>query len=169
VTDQGSSDAGPPLEPLTRSRTLRTMPPARSSLWILWAVLLSFLALDVVLARRLPPPAIPWYDAQTAVVGFVLALASLALAVGSFAVRESLALRHLRSGALDPASAVGFGRLRLMLFVLWGLADLVGAFGVIVAWGSGDPSLLWPYVMGAAALFVVHAPRAWLFERRATA
>ena len=113
--------------------------------------------------------AIPWYDAQTAVVGFVLALASLATAVGSFALRESLALRDLRSGALDPASAAGFGRLRFMLFVLWGLADLVGAFGVIMAWGSGDPGLVWPYVIGAAALFVLHAPRTWLFERRATA
>jgi hypothetical protein len=145
------------------------MPPARTWLWILWAVLFSLLALDVALARRLPPPAIPWYDAQTAVVGFLLALASLAVAVGSFALRESLALRDLRSGALDPASAAGFARLRFMLFLLWGLADLLGAFGVIVAWGSGDPRLVWPYVIGAAALFVVHAPLGWLFERRATA
>ena len=144
-------------------------PPPRTSLWVLWGILLSFLALDVALARMLPPPAIPWYDAQTAVVGFLLALASLAAAVGSFALRESLALRNLRSGALDPASAAGFGRLRFMLFVLWGLADLVGAFGVIMAWGSGDPRLVWPYVTGAAALFVLHAPRSWLFERRATA
>lgn len=145
------------------------MAPARSSLWILWAVLFSSLALDVALARMLPPRAIPWYDAQTAVVGFVLTLASLAAAVGSFALRESLALRDLRSGVLDPASAVGFGRLRFMLLLLWGLADLVGAFGVIMAWGSGDPKLVWPYVIGAAALFVVHAPRTWLFERGATA
>jgi len=145
------------------------MPPVRTSLWILWTVLLSFLALDVALARMLPPRAIPWYDAQTAVVGFVLTLASLAAAVGSFALRESLALRDLRSGAIDPASAAGFGRLRSMLLVLWGLADLVGAFGLIVAWGSGDPRLVWPYVIGAGALFVVHAPRTWLFERRATA
>jgi len=145
------------------------MPPARTSLWILWAVLLSFLALDVALARMLPPRAVPWYDAQTAVVGFVLTLASLVAAVGSFALRESLALRHLRSGALDPASAAGYGRLRFMFVVLWGLAALVGAFGVIMAWGSGDPRLVWPYVIGAAALFVLHAPRSWLFERRATA
>jgi len=143
--------------------------PARTSLWILWAALFSFLAVYVALARVLPPPAVPWYDAQTAVVGFVLAIAALAAAVGGFALRETLALRHLRSGALDPASAVGFARLRLMLLLLWGLADLVGAFGVIVAWGAASPRLVWPYVLGAAALFVLHAPRRWLFERPAAA
>jgi hypothetical protein len=144
------------------------MPP-RASLWILWTLLFSVLALDVALARLLPPRAVPWYDAQTGVVGFVLTLASLALAVGSFALRESLALRDLRSGVLDPASAAGFGRLRFMLFVLWGLADLVGAFGVVMAWGSADPRLVWPYVIGAACLFVLHAPRTRLFERHAPA
>jgi hypothetical protein len=153
---------------LGRLRTLRAM-PSRASLWILWAVLFSFLALDLALARLLPPRAIPWYDAQTGVVGFVLTLASLAAAVGSFALRESLALRDLRSGALDPASAAGFGQVRFMLFVLWGLADLVGACGVVMAWGSATPRLVWPYVIGAAALFVLHAPRTWLFERRASA
>jgi hypothetical protein len=145
------------------------MPAGRTSLWILWSVLLSLLALDVALARMLPPRAVPWHDAQTAVAGFVLTLASLATAVGSFALRESLALRDLRRGALDPASAAGFGQLRFMLFVLWGLANLVGVFGVIMAWGSGDSRRVWPYVIGAAALFLLHAPRGWLFERRAIA
>lgn len=153
----------------SRDVTPDATPPARSSLWILWSVLLSLLALDVALARMLPPRAIPWHDAQTAVVGFVLTLASLAAAVGSFALRESLALRDLRSGALDPTSATGFGRLRFMLFVLWGLAALVGVFGLILAWGSGDPRRVWPYVVGAAALLLLHAPWNRLFQRRVIA
>lgn len=143
------------------------MAAARTTLWILWAALFAALALYAALPHLLPPPAIPWYDAQTAVVGFVLALLSLAAAVGGFALREAMALRHVRSGALDPATPAGFGRLRALLFVLWSLADLVGLFGVVVAWGAANPRLVWPYLIGAAALFVLHAPRDWLFTRPA--
>jgi hypothetical protein len=83
--------------------------------------------------------------------------------VGTFTLREALALRDLRTGALDPESAAGFVRLRQALLVLWALCLLIGLFGVGLAWASGSARAAWPYAAAAAILLVIHAPRRGLF------
>jgi len=112
-----------------------------------------------------PPRAHVWYEAQVAVVRFVLALLSLAAGVGSFALREALVMRALRAGRLDPSTPQGFARVRTALILLWALCELVAVFGLVLSLGSGVPSLGWPFTLGAAALLLVHAPRARWFER----
>jgi hypothetical protein len=135
----------------------------RRSLWILWALMLLALGLYAVLATWLPHRAIPWNAGEAAVAGFVLAIFALACGVGTFALRESLALREVRRGALDPATPAGFARLRRMLFALWLLCHGIAALGCVLVWGSGDPTSVALYVGGAAVLCAIHAPRDWLF------
>jgi hypothetical protein len=124
------------------------------SLWLLWgalfATLLGWLAAPFVIAPR----AHPWHDAQTAVAGFVLAIFALVAGWGSFALRESLVERAPRRGA--------------KLLALWLLCAAIGSFGGLISYGSNRPPAAWPYLVGAAALFVIHAPRAGLLSRLQT-
>jgi hypothetical protein len=139
------------------------MSASRRSLWLIWAVFAGALAFELVIASRLPVRAVPWHAGQAAVMGFVLALIALAIGVWTFALRESLALRDLRAGRLRPDSAEGAARLRGMWLVLWGLTLAVGALGCVLAWGSASPRAALPYVLGAAVLIAIHAPRAHFF------
>jgi hypothetical protein len=136
------------------------MSASQRSLWLIWAVFAGALALEGVVAGRLPARAIPWNAAETAVVQFVLALIALAIGVWTFALRESLALRDLRAGRLSPDTEEGAARLRGMWLVLWGLALVIGALGCVIAWGSGSARAALPYVLGAAVVLAIHAPRA---------
>jgi hypothetical protein len=136
----------------------------RRVLWILWAAMLAWLAVALALPLRLPLPD-PWNAGEAAVAIFVLSILALVAGVGSFAIRESLALRDLRSGALDPGTPAGFAQLRRALLVLWALCDAIGILGFLAAFGSASPRVALPYTAGAALLLLLHAPRAWLFER----
>ena len=93
----------------------------------------------------------------------MLALLALVAGVGTFTLRESLALREIRSGALDPNTPAGFARVRGMLIVLWTLCLVIGLLGCVLAYGADSPRASWPYVFAAAVLLVLHAPRRWLF------
>jgi hypothetical protein len=139
---------------------------SRWALWILWAIFAALLALELRIAYLLPARSHPWYDAQVAVAGFVLALLSVLAAVGTFTLRETLALRAVRRGELDPNTQAGFARVRDMLFVLWALCLVIGGMGMLLAWGAARPQAALPYFLGAAALLVLHAPRRWLFSPR---
>jgi hypothetical protein len=139
------------------------MSAPRWALWILWAVFAALLALELRIAHVLPPRPHPWYDAQVAVAGFVLALLSVLAAVGTFTLRETLAMREIRRGSLDPNTPDGFARLRGMLVVLWTLCLVIGLLGCGLAYGADSPRAAWPYVFAAAVLLVLHAPRRWLF------
>jgi len=134
-------------------------------LWIVWAALLASIALYVAIPSLVPPRAEPWYAAKTAVAGFVAGIFSLALAVGTFAIRESLARRHLRSGAIDPDTAEGFGRLRTALLLMWALCDAIAVIGLLIAVLAGSPALVLPYAIGAAALLFLHRPQPAFFAR----
>ena len=132
--------------------------------WILWSACVGVLALEIVLPRVLPSRPQPWDAAQAAVAEFVLAIFSLVAAVGTFTLRETLALGPVRRGSLDPSTPAGLARLRATLAVLWLLCLLIGSFGSLLAYATANPGQAWPYIAGAAALLVVHAPRAWLLE-----
>ncbi len=121
------------------------------TLWLAWAVYAAIVAAELAVPFFMQPPPDPWNSAQTAVAGFVLALFSLAAGQGTFALRESLA------GAAQ-------GRLARFL-TLWSLCVLIGFFGSLIAWGSGNPAAATPYVVAAAALLVLHAPRPRLLAR----
>lgn len=135
------------------------------TLWLPWAVafatVLALLALPAFLAQR----AQPWYEAQIAVARFTLAILALVAAVGTFALRESLVLRDVREGRLDPATPAGMARLRMRFLALWALCAAVGALGGVLAYGSGQPARGWPYLIGAAVLLVLHAPWARFLRR----
>ncbi len=139
------------------------MPGSRASLWIHWALFFGLIALELLFAERVSGRATPWHAGQAAVAGFVLALVAIALGVWTFALRETLALRDLRAGRLDPRTPEGLSRLRTMLLALWALCLLIGLLGGVLAWGAGSPRAAWPYVLGAGALLVLHAPRERLF------
>lgn len=139
------------------------MSAPRWALWILWAVFAALLALELRIAYVLPARPHPWYEAQVAVAGFVLALLSVLAAVGTFTLRETLAMRQIRRGELDPNTEAGFARVRSMLVLLWTLCLVIGLLGCGLAFGANSPRAAWPYVFAAAVLLVLHAPRRWLF------
>jgi hypothetical protein len=144
------------------------MAGSRSSLWTLWAALVGVLAIDAIaLATRMPVRPRGWYEAEASVAQLVLGLLSLVFGVATFALRETLVLKDLRSGALDPTTALGFVRIRRTLFALWSLCLVIAGLGNILAWGSAKPIAALPFLLGAAVLLVVHAPRGWLFARPA--
>jgi hypothetical protein len=127
------------------------------SLWLPWAVLFATLAIWIELPRLAPWPE-PWNAAETAVAGFVLAILALVAGIGTFALRESLVQRRAGEGGLDPATDDGFTRLRFRLVGLWLLCAAIGVLGGIMIRHSGGLAAGLPYLVGAAALFVVHAP-----------
>ena len=136
---------------------------SRSGLWVLWAGFVALLALELAFAYLAPHRLHPWYDAQVSVAGFVLALLSLICGVGTFTLRESLALREVRAGSLDPGTPAGFARMREMLVVLWTLCLVIGLLGCTLAYGAASPRAALPYLSAAAVLLAVHAPRRGLF------
>ena len=144
---------------------MRHMSGSRATLWGLWSFAVALLGLELYLAERLAAAqTFPWAEATVGVAGFVLGVISVALGVWTFALREGLALRVVRSGALDPSTPGGFFRLRRMLLALWTLCVVIGALGEVVAWGSGSARMAWPYIGGAGALLLLHAPRQWVFS-----
>ena len=88
---------------------------------------------------------------------------SFAAIVGTFALRETLALKDVRAGMLDPRSPLGLAQLRMMLLSLWTLCLVIGLFGTLEAYGAATPAAAWPYVAAATVLLEIHAPRHWLF------
>jgi hypothetical protein len=139
------------------------MTGSRGALWAIWAGFAALLALELAFAHFAPSREHPWYDAQESVAGFVLALLALVAGVGTFTLRESLALREIRSGTLDPETPAGFVRVRGMLIVLWTLCLAIGLLGCVLAYGAASPRAAWPYLFAAAVLLLFHAPRRWLF------
>lgn len=134
------------------------------SLWLPWAVLFASLAIWLELPRLAPWPD-PWNAAETAVAGFVLAILALVAGIGSFALREALVQREIGEGGLDPNTPDGFARLRARLIELWLLCAAIGVLGGIMIRHSGRPAAGWPYLIGAAALLVLHAPTQRFFRR----
>jgi hypothetical protein len=144
------------------------MAGVRSTLWGIWAAIVALLAIDAFALRGLlPVRADVWYQAEASVAQLVLGLLALVVGVGTFALRETLVLRDLRSGALDPNTTGGFMRVRRMLLALWSLCLVIAGFGNVLAWGAAKPIAAAPFLLAAAALLLVHAPRRWLFARPA--
>jgi hypothetical protein len=140
------------------------MPHRAWSLWLAWGALLATLAVWLALPLLLAPRPAPWSAAETAVAGFVLALLALVAALGSFALRESIVQREPGSEP-DPATPEGFALVRARLIELWLLCATIGVLGGVMIRYSGRPAAGWPYLAGAAALFVLHAPTPRLFRR----
>jgi hypothetical protein len=141
------------------------MPRTPRTWWLSWAALFATLALWPALPRFVAPPREPWNAAETAVAGFVLALLALAAAIGTFALREALVQRELDEGRLDPTTPAGRAAVHARLVSLWLLCAAIGACGGILLHYSLLSAAGWPYLAGAALLFVLHAPSARLFRR----
>lgn len=141
------------------------MQQGRAFLWLIWAALAGTLALWPALPALIGHCADPWYAAQSAVAGFVLALLGLAAGLGSLALREALVLRDAREGRFDPDTKEGRRALRWRLATLWGLCVLIGSLGGIMIWHSDRVALGIPYLAGAAGLLALHAPWRRLLDR----
>jgi hypothetical protein len=139
------------------------MPHRAWSLWLPWAALFATLAAWLALPWWAPAYPEPWNAAETAVAGFVLAILALVAGLGTFALRESLVQRE--PGGLDPATPEGFALARARLIELWLLCAVIGVLGAIMIRHSGRTAAGLPYLLGAAALFVLHAPTPRLFRR----
>lgn len=145
-------------------RSRDSVSPMENSAWhlrVMWGALFATLLAWLAMPYVLPPRAQPWYEAQIAVAGFVLAILSAVAGVASFALRESL----VRDVERQPAANGGSVWIRTRLFALWFLCALVGVFGGILGHYAAVPAAAWPYLVGAAALFVIHAPRAAFLSR----
>src|SRR5690606_14198944 len=96
---------------------------------------------------------------------FVLAIFALVGAIGTFALREWLVFGDVRAGRGDLRTEAGVARVRVRLLALWALCSAIGALGAILIHGSGRTAAGLPYLAGAAALLVLHAPTAGFFRR----
>jgi len=105
----------------------------------------------------------PYGDAGTRVLTFVVSLLAMTAAVGSLAARESL-VRRISSRAVDPHSPREATRVRRTLLGTWVLCLVVGWLGTFLAWSAAKPTLACPYLVAAATLLMFHAPRAALFD-----
>lgn len=132
--------------------------------WLVWAALLASLLVWALAPRLMPPRAHPWGEAATAVAGFVLTLFALVTGVGTFSMRETLVMREAETGAPANHAVDGFW-IRTRLVTLWLLCAMVGVYGGILGRYSAFPATAWPYLIGAAVLFVIHAPRAAFLGR----
>jgi hypothetical protein len=141
------------------------VPGSSRSLWLLWGALFATLFGWLAMPWWVPHRADPWHDAQTAVAGFVLAIFALVGGWATLAVRESLVDRELREGRIDPDAPAGRAQLRLRLLALWALCAAVGSLGAPISYYSDRPETAWPYLAGAAVLFLIHAPRAGFLRR----
>ena len=128
---------------------------ARRQVCVVWAGFAALLALSLAIPRLLPAREIPWHAGQAAVAGFVLALLAMVAGVSSLALREQVRVFL----ANEPDTSASRSRVRLMVLDLWTRCVVVGALGSILAWGAASPVAAWPFVAGAAALLVFHAPR----------
>lgn len=141
------------------------MTHGHASLWLVWAGMAASIALWPLLPELIGHRVDPWYAAQAAVAGFVLALLALAAGLGSFALREALVFRDVRERRLDPTTTAGARALRWRLVALWLLCAGIGALGGIMIWYSDRVALGLPYLAGAVGLFVLHAPWPRLLDR----
>jgi hypothetical protein len=141
------------------------VPVSTRSLWLLWGTLFATLLGWLALPSLAAPRAEPWNAAESAVAGFVVAIFALVGGIGTFAARESLVLRGVREGRIDAATEAGLRMLLTRLGAIWLLCAAIGSLGGLMSWGSGRLGLALPYLAGAAALFVLHAPRARFLRR----
>jgi hypothetical protein len=135
------------------------------SFWASWAVLFATLGLWFALPRLVAPVPDPWNAAESAVAGFVLAILALCAGIGTFALRESLVMRDVREGRIDPGTPEGLAQVRIRLVALWALCSAIGVLGGIMVHWSGRTGSGAPYLVGAAVLLVLHAPNARFFRR----
>jgi hypothetical protein len=142
-----------------------SMNRAPFSLWFAWAGLFASLGIWLALPRFEVPYPTPWSQAETAVGGFVLAILAMVAGIGTFALRQSMVLHDIREVRLDPTTPEGYARVRQGLVVLWLLCAGIGVLGAIMIHYSGGLTPGVPYLAGAAALFVLHAPRPRFFQR----
>jgi hypothetical protein len=134
------------------------MPRTPFSFWASWAVLFATLGLWFALPRLVAPVPDPWNAAESAVGSFVLAILALVAGIGTFALRESLVMREVREGRIDPGTPAGLAQVRIRLVALWALCSAIGVLGGIMIHWSGRTDTGAPYLVGAAVLLVLHAP-----------
>lgn len=138
----------------------RTQPqaPTLQTLRIIWRALLGSLGLYA---------ALPWFlrsgAREESVDALLLILIAVAVVTGvaTFAVRELLLVRPIRSGALRVDTDTGLARVTQISVVLWALCESVGLYGLVLYQLSGEPRYLYLFLMASAGLFFAHRLGRW--------
>jgi hypothetical protein len=123
-----------------------------------WRALLGSLALYAALPWFLRPE--PRVESVGAMLLGLTAI-SLVTAIATFAVRELLLNRPIRSGELRVDTDAGRNRLMQLYVVLWALCESVGVYGLVLYMLSGEARYLYLFLMASAGLFFAHRPGRW--------
>ncbi len=117
--------------------------------------------------------ALPWFLRPEAraesVDALLLALTAVAVitGVGTFAARELLLVRPMRSGTLSVDTDAGLARVTQISVVLWALCESVALYGLVLYQLSGEARYLYLFLMASAGLFFAHRPGRWPAPQRA--
>ena len=133
-------------------------PGISGRLWLAWLAMLVLGVASAVVLTVAGPAQARWSHERTIVLTFALTLIAMVAGIGSLALRETL-VRSVSSGSVDPRSADGAVYVRAILLRAWALCGAVALLGAFASWIAAAPALAWPYVVGATALLVFHAPR----------
>lgn len=115
---------------------------------ILWVVLVVsqciYLAIPSPGSAEAPPPVIP----------LVLGLVAVTQGIGALAWFRIAGVSKIQSGALDPASAEGMGRLFVVLVLAWVMVEAIAIYGLVMRF-LGAP--FWQAGLFSACAFVLMA------------
>lgn len=123
-----------------------------------WRALLGSLVLYAALPWFLRPE--PRLESAAAMLLGLTAISAVT-GVATFAVRELLLNRPIRSGELRVDTDAGRSRLMQLCIVLWGLCESVGVCGIVLYMLSGEARYLYLFLMASAGLFFAHRPGRW--------
>ncbi len=132
-------------------------PPARVQ-WIVWAAIMMSLLVYAAMPFLLPAGASASEGGDVVFVGTFAFMAAMC-AAASLALRHLLLIAPLERGELDPSSAAGRARFFQVSLICWLLAESVAVWGLVLFFLGGSLVLLYGFVLGAAVLLGVHAPR----------
>jgi len=128
------------------------------SIRIVWLALVASLLVYGAIPFVLPLPGEP----AAVLVPLVAALVfvALATALATMVLRRVAITGPLASGALDPATKTGAGRVLAISVVLWALCESIGVYGLVLFFLYRELALFYPFLLVAMALMLFHAPRA---------
>jgi len=127
-------------------------------LWIVWGALFVSLFVYGAMPLVLPPPAPGTSPPQPIFVG-TLAFLGLVTGIATIVVRRLGLIRPAREGTLDVRTREGAARFFTYSMLIWVLSEAVGVYGLVLFLMHRLPILLYPFLLAAALLLIIHAPR----------
>jgi len=133
--------------------------PVRRNLWTVWAMLLASVLVYGAMPRLMPPPPDAAPPPESLLVA-ALTIVAFFEALATLVIRRLVLVAPARAGTLDPRSAAGAGRVFTFSLICWVLSVSIAIYGLVLFVLFRVPGLLYPFVVAAIVLLLVHAPRA---------